>query len=112
MNLGRMGARAVLCVLLIALSASAQREQQQKANPLGPKAAAEQPAPPVPSSPPTAAEMTPADLAAFFDGAVPILLQSNDIAGAVVCVVRDGKILFSRGYGYQDFEKKTSVTPD
>jgi len=56
--------------------------------------------------------MSPADLAAFFDGALPILLQSNDIAGAVVCVVRDGKTLFAKGYGYQDLEKKTPVTPD
>src|SRR5437868_588560 len=100
---------ALFFALLFACQSFAQREQQQKTNPLAPKPSAEQPAPPVPSTPATAAEMTPADLSAFFDGAVPILLQSNDIAGAVVCVVRDGKILFTKGYGYQDVEKKTPI---
>ena len=27
-------------------------------------------------------------------------------------VVKDGKVLFSRGYGYSDVEKKTPVSPD
>lgn len=34
------------------------------------------------------------------------------IAGAVVAVVQDGKILFTKGYGYADVEKKTPVVPD
>jgi CubicO group peptidase (beta-lactamase class C family) len=103
---------AVLCISLVAASLSGQREQQ-KTNPLVPKQGPEQQAPPsLPSTPLVAAEMTPADLNAFFDGAVPILLQSNDIAGAVICVVRDNKILFAKGYGYMDVEKKTPVTPD
>ncbi len=39
-------------------------------------------------------------------------LQRENIAGAVVCVVKDGKILFAHGYGYSNVEKKTPVTVD
>jgi CubicO group peptidase (beta-lactamase class C family) len=35
-----------------------------------------------------------------------------NIPGAVVAVVKDGKILFTKGYGYADIEKKTPVLPD
>lgn len=34
------------------------------------------------------------------------------IPGAVVAVVKDGKITFTKGYGYADMEKKTPVVPD
>lgn len=39
-------------------------------------------------------------------------LQREDIAGAVVVVVKDGKILVSKGYGYADFKKRTPVSPE
>jgi len=57
-------------------------------------------------------ELTATDLSAFLDGLVPMQLQREDIAGAVVAVVRDGQLLFAKGYGYSDIEKKTPVTPD
>ena len=34
------------------------------------------------------------------------------VPGAVVAVVKDGKVLFTKGYGYADIEKKTPVVPD
>src|SRR5262249_58548170 len=34
------------------------------------------------------------------------------IAGATVAVVKDGKVLFSKGYGYADVAKKTPVSPE
>jgi CubicO group peptidase (beta-lactamase class C family) len=34
------------------------------------------------------------------------------IPGAVIAVVKDGKPLFTKGYGYADIEKKTPVVPD
>jgi CubicO group peptidase (beta-lactamase class C family) len=55
--------------------------------------------------------LTAEDLSAFLDGAVPQQLQRENIAGAVVLVVKDGKILYERGYGYADVERKTPVTP-
>ena len=42
-------------------------------------------------------EMTAADVEAFLDGIVPLQLARNDIAGATVAVVKDGKLLFAKG---------------
>jgi CubicO group peptidase (beta-lactamase class C family) len=57
-------------------------------------------------------EMTAADVGAFLDGFMPMQLEREDIAGAVVLVVKDGRVLFARGYGYSDVAKKTPVTVD
>jgi len=78
------------------------------------------PAPPAPQQPTagesrvseTPHELTASDVAAFLDGFVPMQLERENIAGAVVLVVKDGKVLFSRGYGYSDVDKKTPVSPD
>src|SRR5207248_4994644 len=67
---------------------------------------------PVAAQPHPPAQMTPADLEAFFDGLIPLQIQRDDIAGVVVCVVRDGQVLFAKGYGYKDAEHKIPVTPD
>jgi CubicO group peptidase (beta-lactamase class C family) len=48
---------------------------------------------------PSCPTASPADLAAFFDAAVPGRLAENHVPGAVVSVVADGKTAFSRGYG-------------
>ncbi len=57
-------------------------------------------------------ELTAQDLAAFLDGIVPLQLESNDIAGATVAVVKDGKLLFAKGYGYSDYEQKKPVSAE
>ncbi|HEV2425819.1 MAG TPA: serine hydrolase domain-containing protein [Terriglobia bacterium] len=57
-------------------------------------------------------ELTAADVEAFLDGLIPTELKADDIAGAVVAVVKDGQPLFAKGYGYADVAKKTPVTPD
>jgi CubicO group peptidase (beta-lactamase class C family) len=57
-------------------------------------------------------ELTPTDLEAFLDGFMPTQLAREDIAGAVIAVVKDGKVIFAKGYGYSDVEKRTPVTPD
>lgn len=64
------------------------------------------------SAPMHAQTMTAADVGAFLDGVMPLQLQREDIAGAVIVVVKDGQVLFSKGYGYSDVEKRTPVTPD
>ena len=66
----------------------------------------------VPASSTTTHEMTADDVGAFLDGIMPQQLQREDIAGAVISVVKDGKVLFAKGYGYSDVEKKTPVSPD
>ncbi len=54
--------------------------------------------------------MTAPDVEAFLDGVMPLQLQREDIAGAVIVVVKDGKVLFEKGYGYADGAKRTPVS--
>ncbi len=56
------------------------------------------------------APLTAADIGAFLDGLIPLQIERDDIAGAVVVVVKDGKVLFAKGYGYADREKKKPVS--
>ena len=56
-------------------------------------------------------ELTAADLEAFLDGFMPQQIEKADIAGAVIAVVKDGKVVFEKGYGYSDSERKTPVSP-
>src|SRR5712691_6399647 len=81
----------------------------------GPKPALPKPeakAAAAPATPAGTPEMTAEDVSAFLDGIMPQQLAREDIAGAVVSIVKDGKVLFARGYGYADVEKKTPVSPD
>lgn len=55
-------------------------------------------------------EMTAADVEAFLDGLVPQQLSHDDIAGATIAVVKDGKLLFAKGYGYADVKSKKPVS--
>ena len=70
----------------------------------------EKAAPPPIQTPQVTPQLTKNDLAAFFDGFVPVELQRDDIAGAVVLVVKDGSVLFAKGYGYSDMKSKKPVT--
>ena len=38
--------------------------------------------------------------------------ERDDIAGATISVVKDGKLLFAKGYGYSDYEKKKPVSAE
>jgi hypothetical protein len=62
-----------------------------------------------PSPPPA---LTKSDFETFLDGLIPSQLQNRDIAGAVVSVVKDGQVLFAKGYGYADFTAKKPVLAD
>ncbi|PWT89382.1 MAG: serine hydrolase [Blastocatellia bacterium] len=68
---------------------------------------------PQPAKPETtngAREMTAADVEAFLDGLVPLQINHDDIAGATIAVVKDGKLLFAKGYGYADVKNKKPVS--
>ncbi len=66
----------------------------------------------VASSAPASPELTAQDVAAFLAGIVPAQLDREDIAGAVVMVVKDGAVLYGKGYGFADVEKRTPVSTD
>ena len=49
---------------------------------------------------------------AFLDGVMNEQLLDYNIPGAAVSVVRDGRILFAKGYGYADLATLKPVDPD
>jgi CubicO group peptidase (beta-lactamase class C family) len=67
--------------------------------------------PPATEAPKNVHEMTAVDVEAFLDGLVPLQLKHADIAGVTISVVKDGKLLFAKGYGYADVQKKQPVSP-
>src|SRR5688572_13247738 len=58
-----------------------------------------------------AVPLTKADVDVWLDGFLPYALRTADIPGVVVTVVKDGRILTARGFGYADVEKRTPVDP-
>ena len=95
--------------LVALLACAASWAQQPTKNSSPPKAPAQlqQPAAAKP-----AGELTQTDLEAFLDGLMPLQLQRGDIAGAVVAVVKDGEVIFARGYGYADVAAKKPVSTE
>lgn len=106
---------AVLALFsLLSLIALAPAEAQDLAPPMASPAVA----PAVTASEATAVpavagevSLTPADLAAWLDGLMPYALARGDIPGAVVVVVKDGKVFYQKGFGYADVGKRTPVDP-
>ena len=96
--------------LQFAMLGSLARAQSPKATPVPPAPQAPTAGESKVTEPPH--ELTAEDVHAFLDGFVPMQLEREDIAGAVVLVVKDGAILFAKGYGYSDVEKKNPVTVD
>ena len=94
--------------VLMVLAAFAQVPAvKAPANPMAqPAAIKAQTSAPTPSHP-----LEQADLTAFFDGILPLQLERSDIAGASVLVMKDGKVLLQKGYGYADVKSKKAVDP-
>jgi CubicO group peptidase (beta-lactamase class C family) len=53
----------------------------------------------------------PRTLAGRIDGLVAAERQAHHFAGAVVVVVRDGRVVLEKGYGYADFAQRKPVDP-
>ena len=47
-----------------------------------------------------------------YDQKIPVLMEKYAIPGGAVAVLRDGKLIYARGFGYADVENKTPVQPD
>ncbi len=54
----------------------------------------------------------PKELEAFLDPIFAGQMVKLHIPGAVISVVKDGEMIFTKGYGVADIEKKTPVVPD
>ncbi|HYJ53834.1 MAG TPA: serine hydrolase domain-containing protein [Allosphingosinicella sp.] len=80
--------------------------------PPAPKQQAESAAPVAPTPVPAGgAELNAADVNAWLDGYMPHALSANDMAGAVVVVVKDGQVLTQRGFGFSDVARRAPVDP-
>lgn len=62
-------------------------------------------------APVRAAPIKATELAAFISPIINAQLAKEHIPGAVFVLVQDGKILFQRGYGFADLEKRKRVDP-
>ena len=56
--------------------------------------------------------LTAQDAEIFLDGVIPVQLQQHDIAGTVISIVKDGRLLFAKGYGFSDVTRRIPVTTD
>lgn len=95
-------AASVLCMLLSSLWAQGPAPKNSKIAAPSAKEVA---------SPAATPALTEADLGVFMDGLLSTQIERGNIAGAVVLMVKDGKILFAKGYGYSDVATKKPVTP-
>ncbi len=100
--------RAILAALQAALALSfvsaapAQAQgRESAAGDLSPVIASPQPGP-----------SDPAEMEAFLDSLFNQDLARHHIAGAVIAVVKDGRLFFAKGYGYADLKNRILVDPD
>ncbi len=52
------------------------------------------------------------NLKTFMDGMVEKQMAENHVPGAIVAIVKNGSIIYARGYGYADLENHTPVVAD
>lgn len=53
----------------------------------------------------------PAEMEIFLDGVFAAQMSADHVAGAVITVVKDGQVFFSKGYGYSNLADQTPVDP-
>ncbi|MFV0623577.1 serine hydrolase domain-containing protein [Sphingomonas sp. ac-8] len=99
---------AGLACVLAASAAVAQKELPVAPQPETPTTSATAAAPAAPASP----ALTASDVGAWLDGYVPGAIQAAKVAGAQVVVVKDGQVLFKKGYGYADVAAKQPMDVD
>jgi len=60
----------------------------------------------------TSAPTDPADKLRGLDDLAAKAMDEWKVPGVAIAVVKDGKVIYAKGYGYRDLEKKLPVTPD
>ncbi len=72
------------------------------------------PVAPPPPPPPAEIPISGAFVAGMesYDQAIRDFMKKFSIPGGAVAVMRDGKLIYARGFGYADLENKTPVQPD
>src|SRR3984957_7023209 len=104
--------RGLFLALSLLFSGEGLAQEPQAPVPIVPKKSSEQAAVRTPpSNPHIPHPLDAADLGAFFDGIIPLQLDRADIAGASVLVMKDGKLLLQKGYGFADAKQQKPVDP-
>jgi len=100
--------------IVLGLLGASLGAQPTSIRPLTPKQAKETPAvaPSVVAPAPARGVHDRAELEAFLDGVMAANLRDKHVAGATVSVVKDGALLFAKGYGYADVAKRAPVDGD
>ncbi|MGE8261761.1 MAG: hypothetical protein ACN6RF_04525, partial [Stenotrophomonas sp.] len=96
--------RPLICGLLLASTAAFSPLHAQAPTPVATPAApvaAETPDTLTPA-PAATGTLDAARVDTFLDGLVPYLMAQGDLAGAVVTVVENGKVVTERGFGFSD----------
>ncbi len=108
MRLAKAITRATLCTALFSWATLGLAQEGAPLPPPGPATEATVP----PAEPAGAAPLTRENVEAWLDGYLPYALQTGDVAGAVVVVVKDGQVLVQKGYGYSDVKARKPVDPE
>lgn len=99
---GRRGLAALATLGMLAVTLAAGAPSAAAASSTE-SATAVEPTPPPPISAPAGEHaLEQADVDAWLDGLLPAALESAGVAGGVVTVVDDGKVVTTRGYGHAD----------
>jgi CubicO group peptidase (beta-lactamase class C family) len=104
--------RWIIPIVCLFASAAAAAAQPSSIRPLVPATPRKEqqvagPAPAVPAS--VRGVRDQAELAAFLDGVMAANLRDKHVAGATVAIVKDGALLYARGYGYSDVAHRRPV---
>ena len=96
---------------LLLVAASRLAAQPTSIRPLVPNPPRkEQTGAPAPAAPSAARGVQDrAELAAFLDGVMAANMRDKHVAGATVAVVKDGALLYAKGYGYSDVAQRAPV---
>ncbi|MCC6929713.1 MAG: serine hydrolase [Gemmatimonadaceae bacterium] len=105
MRLSRLAACALAAVSPLSLAAAQAKGPASQLPTASPAA----PTPALAGAPAVRGPRDPAEVETFIDGLLTVWMREKHIAGVTVSVVRDGKILFAKGYGYADVAKRTPV---
>ncbi|ODP39033.1 serine hydrolase domain-containing protein [Sphingomonas turrisvirgatae] len=96
---------ALVAGMVAVAAAASQHAAPSQPDPSGPRTAASGP------SRASAAPLTVSDLGNWMDPFMRDTLSKGRIAGGQVVVVKDGRTLFQRGYGYADLAAKRPMDP-
>ncbi|BAZ09025.1 beta-lactamase [Calothrix sp. NIES-4071] len=102
------------CILFLSLSGVVSFAQDTPQFPLSNPQQGQptEPQETVPQAPSAPGLSNPQDFESFVDKVVNEEISTSHVPGAVISVVKDGKLFFAKGYGYANLDQKIPVVAD